>query len=112
MSRARLRSRLPAVAFGLSVPTLAHACAVCFSGSPKVREAFFNMTIMLSLVPLALLFAGVWALRRASGMVPSEEFAVTDNSVAPAETALPKVRGTLETAKSPGAIGTGAAESS
>ena len=113
MIRAGLRSRIAAVAVGLFVPSLACACAVCFSGSPKVREAFFNMTVMMSLVPLALLFGGVWALRRASGIVPSEEFSVTDNSIPPPEAPASAtsdaasgpvgVLAVLETAKRPGA---------
>ena len=111
MSRRRGFARVLTVVLGLGVPAMAHACAVCFSGSPRVREAFFNMTIMLSLVPLALLFVGAWALRRASGMVPSEEFAVTDNSLAPAEPAPATVGDASATVKRPGAIGPEAIES-
>ena len=70
---------------------------MCFSGSPRVRTAFFNMTIMLSLLPLAMIFGGAWALRRASHGALADELTETDNSVAPEALVAP------EAAKRPGA---------
>ena len=114
--------RVLALVLGTVLPTMAHACAVCFSGSPRVRTAFFNMTIMLSLLPLAMLFGGAWALRRASSRTLKEELTVTDYSVAsgaqgaleaPAaalEQAPPPVQLRPETAKRPSAFGPEAIE--
>ena len=101
---------------------MAHACAVCFSGSPRVRTAFFNMTIMLSLLPLGMLFGGAWALRRASSRSLKEELIVTDYSVPPeaqaplgaplaaVEPPAPTAQLRPETAKRPGAFGPEAIE--
>ncbi len=120
--RAGLRTRIIAVVLGTVLPTMAHACAVCFSGSPRVRTAFFNMTIMLSLLPLGMLFGGAWALRRASSRSLKEELTVTDYSVASGEQAALEVPATTvqpappsvqlrpDTAKRPGAFGPEAIE--
>ena len=122
-----LRTRIVAVVLGTVLPTMAHACAVCFSGSPRVRAAFFNMTIMLSLLPLGMLFGGAWALRRASRSSLKEELIVTDYSVAQegqegqaplkarvaaVELATQAVQPRPETAKRPGAFGPEAIEPS
>lgn len=120
--RVGLRMRIVAVVLGTVLPTMAHACAVCFSGSPRVRTAFFNMTIMLSLLPLGMLFGGAWALRRASSRSLKEELTVSDYSVPPeaqaalgaplaaVEPAVPAAQLRPETAKRPGAFGPEAIE--
>jgi len=48
----------------LAAPALAQACEVCFSGPPRVRTAFFNATIFMSLLPLGMIGWGLWWLRR------------------------------------------------
>ena len=45
-------------------PTLAHACSVCFEANDKNRAAFFATTIFLSLLPLGMIAAMYWWLRR------------------------------------------------
>lgn len=50
----------------LAAPGVAHACAMCFSGSVRVRMAFFATTVLLSLLPLGLITAGLLYLRRAA----------------------------------------------
>ena len=45
-------------------PALAHACSVCFEASDKNRAAFFATTIFLSLLPLGMIAAMYWWLRR------------------------------------------------
>ena len=45
-------------------PTLAHACSVCFEANDKNRAAFFATTVFLSLLPLGMIAAMYWWLRR------------------------------------------------
>ena len=57
------RSAAVLVALLLGAP--AFACPLCVAqSSPRVRSAFFNTTIVLSLLPLGMLGAGVMWLRR------------------------------------------------
>ncbi len=58
----------------LLTPALAHACAVCGGGSDRMRIAFLISTAFLSLLPLALIFSGVWWLRRQIGAAMNDEF--------------------------------------
>lgn len=50
----------------LALPSIAQACAVCFSGrSDEQREAFVNTTIFMTFLPLILLGFGIgWFVRR------------------------------------------------
>jgi len=62
-----LRARFASVTAAITaivLPAAAHACAVCFSGSPRTRLAFFDTTIFLSLVPLGIIGGGVLWVRR------------------------------------------------
>ena len=60
-----MRSRLAGV-LALLWPSAAHACAVCFSATDRNRIAFLITTIVLSLLPLAMIGAGLlWLARRA-----------------------------------------------
>ena len=56
--------RLAALAVGVLLPAAARACAVCGAGDGRNRAAFFWTTILLSLLPLAMLTAGLLYLRR------------------------------------------------
>ena len=47
-----------------ATPALAHACSVCFEANDKNRAAFFATTIFLSLLPLGMIAAMYWWLRR------------------------------------------------
>lgn len=74
-------SRLAATIFVLLLvtPALAQACAVCGGGSDRMRIAFLISTAFLSLLPLALIFSGVWWLRRQIGAAMSDEFVDRDD---------------------------------
>ena len=85
MMRSRLKIRLGlglvlGAALAALWPMTANACAVCFSGSPRIRIAFFNTTILLSLLPLGMIFGGLWYLRRAGKLRLAEEFTESDYS--------------------------------
>lgn len=59
--------RLGAVAAGLLAalsPALARACAVCGAAVDRNQNAFLGSTILLSLLPLALIGGGLWWLAR------------------------------------------------
>ena len=60
------------------VPASAWACPFCFSGSPKVRMAFFGTTIFLSLLPLGMIGAGLAWIRRAGKDIWAAEFDDSD----------------------------------
>lgn len=64
---------------GAVAPGVARACAVCsLLGNENVRLAFFNTTIFLSLLPLALLgLALLWLKRRLKGPL-ADEFRESD----------------------------------
>jgi len=47
----------------LLLPDLASACAVCFSGTAQTRGAFVATTILLTVLPLALVGGFLWWLR-------------------------------------------------
>jgi len=51
------------LAFGLW-PEVAQACAACVTGTERNRVAFLVTTIALSLLPLAMIGAGIALLRR------------------------------------------------
>ncbi|HXV36771.1 MAG TPA: hypothetical protein VEC18_06470 [Myxococcota bacterium] len=49
----------------LLVPSLAAACAVCFTGrTDETRVAFLATTVLLTALPLAMIGSLVWWLRR------------------------------------------------
>ncbi len=75
------RALAPAAAV-LASPALARACAVCsVVGSEKSRKAFFDTTILLSLLPLGLIVWGlVWVARRGREAM-RDEFADRDEVV-------------------------------
>ena len=76
-------------------PTLAHACAVCGGGTDRMRVAFLISTAFLSLLPLALIFGGLWWLRRSGAAMMRDEFMDRDE--------VPVVR--VERYSSPAPIG-------
>ena len=85
MSRSRWRVRAVAFAIGTLWPAIGQACPFCFSGSPRVRMAFFLTTILLSLLPLAMIGVGIaWFVRSGRFAAPGE-FEESDYSVADAE---------------------------
>lgn len=57
--------RPAAIALGiLLAPETAGACTVCFSGRDETRAAFLATTLLLSVLPLAMIGALVFWLRR------------------------------------------------
>ena len=103
--RVRTVSRTTAAvsALLLVTPALAHACAVCGGGSDRMRIAFLISTAFLSLLPLALIFTGVWWLRRQIGASMRDEFLDRDDlaaSRARIEIATPVMQGGEEPAPS------------
>jgi hypothetical protein len=60
---------LALLVLGLASPRLAAACAVCFSGSDDTRFAYLFTTVLLSVLPLAVLgvFVG-WARWRVKAL--------------------------------------------
>ncbi len=84
MTRSRWSRRLAALILGTLWPALSQACPFCFSGSPRVRMAFFETTILLSLLPLGLIGAGVVWLFRAGRLSLGRDFEESDYSQPPA----------------------------
>lgn len=73
--RSQLRLLVPRALALLVVvsPSVAQACAVCFSGrSDEQREAFLATTVFLTFLPLALLGFAVWAFVRRVRQVEAE----------------------------------------
>ena len=77
-TRARLRAAVRLLALGWAlvahgIPSAALACAVCGGGVERSRMAFFGTTILLSLLPLALMAGGLlWIARHARGRLQGE----------------------------------------
>ncbi len=80
---------LALAAAALASPGLARACAVCsVVGSEKSRKAFFDTTILLSLLPLGLIVWGlVWVARRGRDAM-RDEFADRDEVADPTTPAV------------------------
>lgn len=97
---ASLRIAAAAPMMLLVTPALAHACAVCGGGTDRMRIAFLISTAFLSLLPLALIFSGVWWLRRQVGAAMSDEFLDRDE-LADARSRIEITPGALETAGEP-----------
>ncbi len=51
----------------LALPEAAHACAVCGAAVDRSKSAFLGTTILLSLLPLAMIGAGLWWIARQAG---------------------------------------------
>jgi hypothetical protein len=67
-----------------SLPALALACPSCGVGNGRNKMAFFVTTVFLSLLPLALIGAGLfWLARRGRAFIASE-FRESDEAAPPA----------------------------
>ena len=62
-----------------SVSSVAHACPTCASPLEENRQAFVDTTILLTLVPLAMIGGFVWWLRRKARSLEQHEIAVPEN---------------------------------
>lgn len=82
-------ARAVAVSAALSVvPSLARACAVCLNGAnDNSRKAFFDMTMLMTILPLALFAAALGWLAWKARDILATEFQDRDElqPVAPAE---------------------------
>lgn len=75
--------RLFGVLLSLLWPAAAHACSVCYAANDRNRAAFFDTTILLSLLPLGMLAGGaLWFYRHAR---LRDEFAERDVRIAHGE---------------------------
>ncbi len=81
MTRFRWRPGAVSLVLGTLWPALGEACPVCFSGSPRVRIAFFVTTILMSLLPLAMIGVGIAWVVRSGRLAASGEFEDSDYSV-------------------------------
>lgn len=82
-------------ALALLWPVASEACAVCFGGSGRSRLAFFETTVLMSLLPLGLIGSGLWWLRRGGGLLAGE-FEERD------ATSPPETPDSVPTAQGPG----------
>lgn len=64
--------------FVASVASIAHACPTCASPLEENRQAFVDTTILLTLVPLAMIGGFVWWLRRKARSIEQPEIAVPE----------------------------------
>jgi hypothetical protein len=75
------RARRAAPAWGLALagtllfPGAARACAVCAGRDEAVGWVMFVASLALSVLPLALIGAGVWSLRRRARQIAAAEAA-------------------------------------
>jgi hypothetical protein len=73
MSKMRFRALGLLACLILVSPSVAEACAVCFSGrSDEQREAFLITTGFLTFLPLILLGCAVWAFIRRVRRIEAE----------------------------------------
>ena len=87
---ARTAAVVTATVLGVLAPAAARACAVCFSGSPRTRLAFFNTTMLLSLLPLGLIGGGILWLRKNARQAGVHDEAGDVDDVIPAPESTPR----------------------
>jgi len=64
--------RTLSIAILIALPDLADACAVCGAAVDRNKSAFVGTTILLSLLPLAMIGAGLWWIGRRGNL--AQEF--------------------------------------
>lgn len=69
-----MRRILPVVIL-LALPDVVDACAVCGAAVDRNKSAFVGTTILLSLLPLAMIGAGLWWIGRHAGERLAQELA-------------------------------------
>ena len=70
-----MRRALAPVLLALAAPATVHACAVCGAAVERSKAAFLGTTILLSLLPLALIGGGLWWIARNARERLAGEFA-------------------------------------
>lgn len=78
-----MRRILPILLAG-ALPRAAEACAVCGAAADRNNSAFIVITILLSLLPVAMIGAGLWWVARHAGVSLADEFADREIGVGPA----------------------------
>ncbi|MBK7368344.1 MAG: hypothetical protein IPJ04_10660 [Candidatus Eisenbacteria bacterium] len=92
MSMPKLVRSLVASVVSSAIPSLAHACAVCLNGAnDNSRKAFFDMTMLMTILPLALFAAALGWLAWKARDILAHEFRESDEmpSVAAVEATEP-----------------------
>jgi hypothetical protein len=56
-----------------ALPSVSHACAVCFSATEQNRAAFIETTVLMSLLPLAMIGGVVYWYRKKSRELAHED---------------------------------------
>lgn len=80
-----MRRAWTALALSLAAPATAQACAVCGAAVERSKAAFLGTTILLSLLPLALIGGALWWISRHARERLAGEFAERERpTVAPA----------------------------
>ena len=82
-----MRRALGIFAAAIIWPSVANACAVCFSATDSNRMAFLITTIVLSFLPLSLIVGGLLWLRKRYRQVEAEEAALPEQVDGSAERA-------------------------
>ena len=55
------------------LPGVAQACSVCFDANDQNRMAYIGTTVVLSLLPLALIGGALMYIRKKSGEPPEDD---------------------------------------
>ena len=72
-----MKARFAALAL-LLWPSLARACSVCYAANDRNRQAFFDTTLLLSVLPLGMIAGGLWWVMKRGRFKLDEEFAERD----------------------------------
>ncbi len=72
-----------AALFVAAIPAAAQACAVCGAAVDRNRAAFLGTTVLLSLLPLALIVGGLWWIARQARDRVAGEFEDRETAVLP-----------------------------
>lgn len=77
--------KLCALALSMLWPVAAHACSVCYAANDRNRAAFFDTTILLSVLPLGMIAGGALWFGKSARLRLREEFADRDARIAPTD---------------------------
>jgi hypothetical protein len=72
-----------ALLLSLLWPAASHACSVCYAANDRNRAAFFDTTILLSLLPLGMIAGGALWFGKSARLRLEEEFGDRDARVPP-----------------------------
>ena len=75
--------KIGAVLLSMLWPVASHACSVCYAANDRNRAAFFDTTILLSLLPLGMLLGGVLWFGKNARLRLEEEFSDRDARIPP-----------------------------